>query len=85
MRNIGHMDAWEKFRVVDTGDGQVLWRRVGGSGPGKGRENRGNLWGKLENHCFLSSVNLLEIGLNLNWLVDVGGKLYQPIIDYYMD
>ena len=38
MRNIGHMDAWEKFRVVDTGDGQVLWRRVGGSGPGKGRE-----------------------------------------------
>ena len=55
--------------MVDTGDGQVLWRRVGGSGPGKGRENRGNLWGKLENHCFLSSVNLLEIGLNLNWLV----------------
>lgn len=23
MRNIGHMDSWEKFRVVDTGDGQV--------------------------------------------------------------
>ena len=60
----------------------------GGALVGRVRERVGKIveifGGNWKIIVFLSSVNLLEIGLNLNWLVD-GGKLYQPIMDYYMD